>query len=116
MHSLSTKAQTAKDTITQIQNTLEARPDLVEGDSGKRLRDQIEDAIKSTDKVLGEQTKILQELGETTASDGSILSGIQEFWNSYKYRSEWEGKIKAADEALQSELSGLSTLMINLYS
>ncbi|CAM1509562.1 Fc.00g033010.m01.CDS01 [Cosmosporella sp. VM-42] len=116
IHGLSAKVQTARDTITQIQNTLEARPDLVEGDSGQRLRSQIEAAIKSSNEVLTKMTKVLQDLSETTAEDGSIMSGVQEFYNSYKYRNEYENKIKEADGELQKELSGLSTLMINLYS
>lgn len=116
IHSVSAKVQTAKDTITQIQNTLEARPDLVDGESGKRLHGQIDDAIESTNETLTKMTEVLQDVGESTASSDGIMGGVEEFYNSYKYRSKWEGKIKEADDELQKELGVLSTLMINLYS
>ena len=49
--SLSAKVQTAEDTIAHIQSTLKSRPDLVDGRSGQRLREQIESSIKNTSAV-----------------------------------------------------------------
>lgn len=118
MQGLSAKTTTARDTITQIQETLKARPDLLEGETGKALKDQIEDQIKSTDKALGKMNKMLADLTHQGAKegDGNIVAGIEKYWNSYRYKEEWEGKLKAADAELQKELAALSTLMVNVYS
>lgn len=115
IQALSAKATTAKDTITQIQRSLEARPDLVEGESGQILKQQIESAIKSADKALGEMTELLQDLGND-GTEGTVWKGLQDFYNSYRYKNEWEEKIKEAEVNLQKELATLSTLMVNIYS
>ncbi|KAM5357758.1 hypothetical protein ACJZ2D_015946 [Fusarium nematophilum] len=110
MHALSAKATTARDTIAQIQSTLAARPDLVEGDGAISLRQQIESAIKSAIKALDKMTELLQDLS-SDGTEGKVWSGLQEFYNSYKYKNEWEAKIKEADEDLEKQLGALSTLM-----
>lgn len=115
IQALSAKATTAKDTITQIQRSLEARPDLVEGESGHLLKQQIEAAIKSADASLGEMSELLEEVGND-GTEGAIWKGLQDFYGSVKYKNEWEGKIKEAEETLQKELGTLSTLMVNIYS
>ncbi|QGI86200.1 hypothetical protein CEK25_012929 [Fusarium fujikuroi] len=69
IHELSAKATTARDTITQIQNTLEARPDIIEGDDAKPMRRQIDEAIRNATAALDEMTKLLQEI----SSDGRAL-------------------------------------------
>ncbi|KAM5350183.1 hypothetical protein ACJ41O_006688 [Fusarium nematophilum] len=115
MHALSAKATTARDTIAQIQSTLAARPDLVEGDGAISLRQQIESAIKSAIKALDKMTELLQDLS-SDGTEGKVWSGLQEFYNSYKYKNEWEAKIKEADEDLEKQLGALSTLMVNIYS
>ncbi|KAH7165311.1 hypothetical protein EDB81DRAFT_942380 [Dactylonectria macrodidyma] len=116
MQALSAKATTAKDTIAQIQRSLAARPDLVEGDSGQVLKAQIEDAIKSASKALADMTELLEDLGSDGGDDGVVVKGLKDFYNSYRYKNEWEGKIKEADASLQKELVTLSTLMVNIYS
>lgn len=115
IQALSAKATTAKDTITQIQRSLEARPDLVEGESGQILKQQIESGIKSADKALGEMTELLEDLGND-GTEGTVWKGLQDFYNSYRYKNEWEEKIKEAEVNLQKELATLSTLMVNIYS
>ncbi|KAK7419796.1 hypothetical protein QQX98_003169 [Neonectria punicea] len=115
IQALSAKATTAKDTITQIQHSLQARPDLVEGESGQILKQQIEAAVKSADKALAEMTELLQDLGND-GSEGTVWKGLQDFYNSYRYKNEWEAKIKEAEVNLQKELGTLSTLMVNIYS
>lgn len=116
MQSLSARAATARDTVNQIQNSVEARPDLLDGENGEKLKEQIEEAIKSTNKVLGKMTKMLEDLSKNGAKEATVWSGLQDFYNSYKYKSEWEDKVKKADEDLQKELGVLSTLMVNIYS
>ncbi|KAF7552496.1 hypothetical protein G7046_g7385 [Stylonectria norvegica] len=116
MQALSDKAKTAQDTISQIQTSVKARPDLLEGESGVRLKGQIEATIKSTDAVLSKMTTMLQDLNDTGAKHGNILDGLAEFYNSYKYKHEWEDKIKESDAELQKELGVLSTLMMAIYS
>ena len=113
---LSERATTARDTITQIQGTLAARPDLFEGESGARLRRQVEDAVGATDDTLGDMTTMLDGLSRSTGQEGSMWRGLSEYWNSYRYKSEYEEKVKAADEELQRHLATLSGLMINIYS
>ncbi|KAF7547411.1 hypothetical protein G7Z17_g7738 [Cylindrodendrum hubeiense] len=115
IQALSAKATTAKDTITQIQRMLEARPDLVEGESGQILKQQIESTIKSADTALDDMTELLQDLGND-GTEGTVWKGLQDFYNSYRYKNEWEEKIKEADVNLQKELVTLSTLMVNIYS
>ncbi|KAH7145560.1 hypothetical protein B0J13DRAFT_525095 [Dactylonectria estremocensis] len=116
IQALSAKATTAKDTITQIQRSLAARPDLVEGESGQVLKAQIEDGIKSASKALADMTELLEDLGSDGADEGVVVKGLRDFYNSYRYKNEWEGKIKEADASLQKELVTLSTLMVNIYS
>lgn len=117
IQALSAKATTTKDTITQIQRSLEARPDLVEGESGHLLKQQIEAAIKSTDASLEEMTKLLEEVGnDGTEGDGAVWKGLTDFYGSVRYKNTWEGKIKEAEATLQNELGTLSTLMVNIYS
>ncbi|KAI9150332.1 putative ankyrin repeat protein [Paramyrothecium foliicola] len=116
IRSLSDKATTARDTIAQIEGTLAARPDLLEGESGQRLKQHIEDAISSTNETLGIMTRLLADISQTTAEEGTVLRGLQEYWNSYRYKSEWGNKLKEVEGQLQSQLALLSTLMINIYS
>lgn len=113
---MSAKATTARDTINQVQETLKARPDLVEGDTGEKLKEQIEDAVKDTDKALGKMTKLLSEISKKGSSEGDAVSGMQGFWNSYRYQDEYKDKVEKANDELQKELGSLSTLMVNIYS
>ena len=113
---MSAKATTARDTITQVQETLKARPDLLEDDKGQTLKGQIEDAISDTDKALGGMTKLLSEISKKGADHGDAINGMQEFWRSYRYKDEFKEKVEKADEDLQKELTHLSTLMVNIYS
>ncbi|KAM0553103.1 hypothetical protein ACHAPJ_007651 [Fusarium lateritium] len=115
IHELSAKATTAKDTITQIQNTLAARPDIIEGDDARPMRKQIEEAIKNATGSLDKMTKLLQEIS-SDGLEGTKFGGLEEFYNSYKYKDEWEEKIKLADADLEKQLASLSKLMVNIYS
>ncbi|KLP09246.1 uncharacterized protein LW94_14547 [Fusarium fujikuroi] len=115
IHELSAKATTARDTITQIQNTLEARPDIIEGDDAKPMRRQIDEAIRNATAALDEMTKLLQEIS-SDGLEGTMFGGLEEFYNSYKYKDEWEEKIKLADGELEKQLAALSKLMVNIYS
>jgi hypothetical protein len=116
MRALSARVVTARDTVTQIQAMLEARPDLVEGDAGKKLRDQIEDAISDTNGSLKTMSGLLEELNSHATGEGTVLRGVENFWNSYRYKSTFGDKLKEADGDLQGQLSTLSTLMVNIYS
>ncbi|KAF9775665.1 hypothetical protein IL306_006216 [Fusarium sp. DS 682] len=115
IHQLSAKATTARDTITQIQNTLEARPDIIDGDDARPMRRQIDEAIRNATAALDEMTKLLQEIS-SDGLEGTRFSGLEEFYNSYKYKDEWEEKIKLADAELEKQLAALSKLMVNIYS
>ncbi|SCO89215.1 uncharacterized protein FRV6_13343 [Fusarium oxysporum] len=115
IHELSAKATAARDTITQIQNTLEARPDIIEGDDAKPMRRQIDEAIRNATAALDEMTKLLQEIS-SDGLEGTMFGGLEEFYNSYKYKDEWEEKIKLADGELEKQLAALSKLMVNIYS
>ncbi|KAF4339461.1 hypothetical protein FBEOM_6582 [Fusarium beomiforme] len=115
IHELSAKATTARDTITQIQNTLEARPDIIDGDDAKPMRRQIDEAIRNATAALDELTKLLQEIS-SDGLEGTMFGGLEEFYNSYKYKDEWEEKIKLADAELEKQLAALSKLMVNIYS
>lgn len=116
IQSLSSRVSTARDTIKQIQGSLVARPDLLEDETGQMLKIQIEDAIDNTSKTLGEMTKMLVDLTGHAGEEGSAWRGVNDLWNSYIYKTEGEGNVRAADSELQEELTGLSTLMVNLYS
>lgn len=113
---LSAKATTARDTITQIQEMLKARPDLLEGEQGEKLKEQLDEVIKKTDKTLSKMTNMLADLSKNSAKEGTLWRGLQDFWNSYQYKNEWEDKVKAADEDLQKDLVSLSTLMVNVHT
>lgn len=113
---MSAKATTARDTIHQVQETLKARPDLLEDDKGQQLKEQIEEAVGDTDKALGKMTKLLSEISKKGADHGNAINGMQEFWRSYRYKDEFKDKVEKADEELQKELTHLSTLMVNIYS
>uniref|UniRef100_A0A8H7NC52 Uncharacterized protein n=1 Tax=Bionectria ochroleuca TaxID=29856 RepID=A0A8H7NC52_BIOOC len=115
---LSAQAATARDTINQVQLTLKARPDLVEGEQGEKLKGQIETSIKNTDKALEKMTKLLSEISSegTSASGQTAINQMQSFWRSYRYKNDFEQQVKKAQEDVQKELSALSTLMVNIYS
>lgn len=115
MSDLSTKTTTARDTITQIQNAIKARPDLLEGDSGSVLREQVETAMEDARVALKKLTKMLQEL-DNVGNRGAMMNEIEEFYHSYRYKDEWEDKIKEADQELEKQLGTLSVLMVNIYS
>ncbi|KAH6952959.1 hypothetical protein DER45DRAFT_364308 [Fusarium avenaceum] len=115
IHEVSAKVTTAKDTITQIQNTLEARPDIIEGDDALPMRKQIDESIKNATTALDKMTKLLQEIS-SDGLEGTVFGGLEEFYNSYKYKDEWEKKIKLADADLEKQLASLSKLMVNIYS
>ncbi|RGP69982.1 hypothetical protein FSPOR_4272 [Fusarium sporotrichioides] len=115
IHELSAKATTARDTITQIQNTLEARPDIIDGDDARPMRRQIDDSIRNATAALDKMTKLLQEIS-SDGLEGTKFASLEEFYNSYKYKDEWEEKIKLADADLEKELAALSKLMVNIYS
>ncbi|KAJ4011107.1 hypothetical protein NW752_007360 [Fusarium irregulare] len=115
IHEISAKVTTAKDTITQIQNSLEARPDIIDGDDAGPMRKQIDEAIKNATTALDEMTKLLQEIS-SDGLEGTAFRGLEEFYNSYKYKDEWEEKIKIADADLEKELAALSRIMVNIYS
>ncbi|KAM0347694.1 hypothetical protein ACHAPU_004709 [Fusarium lateritium] len=115
IHELSAKATTARDTITQIQNTLEARPDIIDGDDALPMRKQIDESIKNATTALDQMSKLLQEIS-SHGLEGRVLGGLEEFYNSYKYKDEWEEKIKLADADLEKQLAALSKIMVNIYS
>ncbi|KAH7242159.1 hypothetical protein BKA59DRAFT_480117 [Fusarium tricinctum] len=115
IHEVSAKVTTAKDTITQIQNTLEARPDIIEGDDAIPMRKQIDESIENTTAALDKMTKLLQEIS-SDGLEGTVFGGLEEFYNSYKYKDEWEKKIKLADADLEKQLAALSKVMVNVYS
>lgn len=115
MRGLSSKVTAAKDTIDQIQNTITARPDLLEGESADALRQQIESAIKNAKVALDKMTKLLQDLSDD-GLEGTVWEGFHNFYSSYRYKNEWEDKIKAADADLEKQLGTLNSLMVNIYS
>ena len=115
---LSAKASTARDTITQIQETLAARPDLLEGESGGKLKEQIYETIASTDSTLVEMTRMLAELSASTdvKDEGAMWKGLEEYWHSWRYKNEFQEKVQESDAKLQGDLQQLSMLMVNVYS
>ncbi|KAH6994590.1 hypothetical protein EDB82DRAFT_502129 [Fusarium venenatum] len=115
IHGLSVKATTARDTITQIQKTLEARPDIIDGDDARPMRRQIDEAIRNATTALDKMTKLLQEIS-SDGLEGTKFASLEEFYNSYKYKDEWEEKIKLADTDVEKELAALSKLMVNIYA
>jgi hypothetical protein len=112
---LSDKASTAQDTINQVKQMLKARPELLEGDKqGEALKEQIEDQVQSTTKALNKMTRLLSEISKKGADQGNVVNGMKDFWRSYRYKDEFEDKVKQADDEVQRELMGLSNLMLNL--
>lgn len=111
---LSDKADVARDTIKQVRQLIKARPDLLEGDKqGEALKEQIEDAVDSTNRALGKMTKLLAEISKKSGGSEQA-SMMRDFWRSYRYRDEFKDKIEKADVDVQKELTGLSKLMLNL--
>ncbi|EEU42728.1 uncharacterized protein NECHADRAFT_105186 [Fusarium vanettenii 77-13-4] len=115
LRDLSSKVTAAKDTIDQIQTTITARPDLLEGDSADALRQQIESAMKNAKVALNKMTKLLQDLRDD-GLEGTVWEGFHNFYSSYRYKNEWEDKIKEADADLEKQLGTLNSLMVNIYS
>lgn len=112
---LADKADLARDTVSQVQQLIKARPDLLEGDKqAEALKEQIDEAVKSTDKALAKMSRLLAEISKKGADQGDAVNGMKEFWRSYRYKDEYEEKVKKADDDVQKELAGLSTLMMNL--
>ena len=116
IHDLSAKAYTARDTINQIQQSLIARPDLLEGESGERLKDQIEDTCKGAEDTLKSMTNMLAALTESGAEEGSLRRGLEDYWKSYRYKNDFKEEIEQLDGELQGQLQQLSLLMVNVYS
>lgn len=115
---LNEKTTQARETITQIEELIKSRPDLLDGASGEKLKEKIDASIKSTDAALGKMNKMLADLSTKGAEEGhgNVARGLEKYWNSYRYRDEWQDKVKAADNDLQKELSSLGALMSGVYS
>ncbi|KAH6605501.1 ankyrin [Trichoderma cornu-damae] len=116
IRALSKRITTARDTIQQMKDCLEARPDLIEDETGQALKSQIEDAIDSTSKTLKRMTKLLASFSGAAKQDNTALGRLEGFWHSYNYKSEGEELIKSADAELQQQLMQLGTLMSNIYA
>lgn len=116
IRALSTRISTTRDTIQQMKECLEARPDLIEDESGQVLKSHIEDAIESTSETLKKMTKLLASFSGAAKQDSTALGRLEGFWHSYNYKNEGEEQIKAADAELQQQLLQLGTLMSNIYA
>ncbi|KAL6696938.1 ankyrin [Trichoderma pleuroticola] len=116
IRALSTRISTTRDTIQQMKECLEARPDLIEDESGQVLKSHIEDAIESTSETLKKMTKLLASFSGAAKQDSTALGRLEGFWHSYNYKHEGEEQIKAADAELQQQLLQLGTLMSNIYA
>ncbi|KAL7907359.1 ankyrin [Trichoderma velutinum] len=116
IRALSTRISTTRDTIQQMKECLEARPDLIEDESGQVLKSHIEDAIDSTSETLKKMTKLLASFSGAAKQDSTALGRLEGFWHSYNYKNEGEEQIKAADAELQQQLLQLGTLMSNIYA
>ncbi|OPB41775.1 ankyrin repeat [Trichoderma guizhouense] len=116
IRALSTRISTTRDTIQQMKECLEARPDLIEDESGQVLKSHIEDAIESTSETLKKMTKLLASFSGAAKQDSTALGRLEGFWHSYNYKNEGEEQIKAADVELQQQLLQLGTLMSNIYA
>ncbi|KOS19815.1 Ankyrin-3 [Escovopsis weberi] len=113
---LSSKVKIAKDTVSQIQISLEARPDLVEDESGQNLKMQIEEVIDGTSETLKKMSRLLSGFTAAAGQDGTALDRLEGFWQSFTYKNEGEGQIRATDNELQIQLTELTTLMSNIYA
>ncbi|KAK5994815.1 Ankyrin-3 [Cladobotryum mycophilum] len=113
---LSSKVKIAKDTVLQIQSSLEARPDLIEDETGQNLKVQIDEVIDNTSETLKRMTKLLSSFTAAVQQDGTALGRLEGFWHSYNYKNEGEGQIRATDAELQIHLTELTTLMSNIYA
>ncbi|KAL7952048.1 ankyrin [Trichoderma barbatum] len=116
IRALSAKISTARDTIQQMKECLEARPDLIEDESGQVLKSHIEDAIDSTSETLKKMTKLLASFSGAAKQNSTALGRLEGFWHSYNYKNEGEEQIKSADAELQQQLLQLGTLMSNIYA
>ncbi|UKZ50387.1 hypothetical protein TrVGV298_004647 [Trichoderma virens] len=116
IRALSTRISTTRDTIQQMKECLEARPDLIEDETGQVLKSHIEDAIDSTSETLKKMTKLLASFSGAAKQDSTALGRLEGFWHSYNYKNEGEEQIKAADAELQQQLLQLGTLMSNIYA
>ncbi|KAL7930758.1 ankyrin [Trichoderma chlorosporum] len=116
IRALSIRISTTRDTIQQMKECLEARPDLIEDESGQVLKSHIEDAIEGTSETLKKMTKLLASFSGAAKQDGTALGRLEGFWHSYNYKNEGEEQIKAADVELQLQLLQLGTLMSNIYA
>lgn len=114
---LSTRVSTARDTIQQIQSSLEARPDLLDDESGQMLKEQIQDAIDGTSQTLRKMTKLLSGFtNRAEQQEGTTMHRLEEFWRSYNYKNQGEDQVRDADAELQQQLTELTTLMANIYA
>ena len=116
IRALTSKISTTRDTIQQMKECIEARPDLIEDETGQVLKSHIEEAIDSTSETLKKMTKLLAGFSGAAKQDGTALGRLEEFWHSYNYKHEGEEQIKAADAELQQQLLQLGTLMSNIYA
>ncbi|TFA99763.1 Tankyrase-2 [Trichoderma ghanense] len=116
IRALTSKISTTRDTIQQMKECIEARPDLIEDETGQVLKSHIEDAIDSTSETLKRMTKLLAGFSGAAKQDGTALGRLEGFWHSYNYKHEGEEQIKAADAELQQQLLQLGTLMSNIYA
>lgn len=116
IQSLSDKASTARETIDQFREMVESQPELLQDKKNTQLIEQINAAIENTDKALGKMTKLLSDISKKGTDHGNVINGIEDYWRSYRYRDEFEEKVKAADDELQKEISMLSTLMVPLLA
>ncbi|KAL6871703.1 hypothetical protein HDV57DRAFT_270780 [Trichoderma longibrachiatum] len=116
IRALTSKVSTTRDTIQQMKECIEARPDLIEDETGQVLKSHIEDAIDSTSETLKRMTKLLAGFSGAAKQDGTALGRLEGFWHSYNYKHEGEEQIKAADAELQQQLLQLGTLMSNIYA
>ncbi|RFU79686.1 ankyrin [Trichoderma arundinaceum] len=116
IRALSARVTTARDTIQQMKECLEARPDLIEDETGQALKSQIEGAIDSTSETLKKMTKLLASFSGAARQDNTALGRLEGFWHSYNYKHEGEEQIKSADAELQQQLLQLGTLMSNIYA
>ncbi|KAL6874793.1 hypothetical protein J3F83DRAFT_728693 [Trichoderma novae-zelandiae] len=116
IRALTSRISTTRDTIQQMKECIEARPDLIEDETGQVLKSHIEDAIDSTSETLKKMTKLLAGFSGAAKQDGTALGRLEGFWHSYNYKHEGEEQIKAADAELQQQLLQLGTLMSNIYA
>ncbi|KAK1238438.1 hypothetical protein MKX07_006584 [Trichoderma sp. CBMAI-0711] len=116
IRALTSRISTTRDTVQQMKECIEARPDLIEDETGQVLKSHIEEAIDSTSETLKKMTKLLAGFSGAAKQDGTALGRLEGFWHSYNYKHEGEEQIKAADAELQQQLLQLGTLMSNIYA